>query len=108
MARSVPDNVRSDRGQKSSRGETLVRGEQASKPVAQPDPHEAAAIDYLSTWWRADASVDQAPVQALARRFREREAAAERRGAEAMREKLAEDMPNIAKLIRALPLPGDK
>jgi len=84
------------------------------EPVAQPDPHEAAA---LAQRW-LDAPVNprdffgdemRLSVRAL---LRERETAAERSGAEAMREKIAQEAGRwshiYASEVRALPLPGDK
>ena len=84
----------------------------SEEPRCQPDPHEEAAKSYVIEWWDSSVRNFDAAVQALAGRLREREAAAERRGAEAMQEKIAQEAGRwshiYASEVRALPLPGDK
>src|SRR3990172_5671189 len=90
------------------------------------DPHEAAAREWLE---QNVAHADPDQTQVLAALLREREAVAERRGAETMRERaaskvedhghrkgrirgshkhLAKAIRGLSLLDRALPLPGDK
>ena len=83
-----------------------------SKPVAQPD-----SKDFI--YGHMSDSHDKDTLEGIAANLahwihlllREREAAAERRGAEAMREKavnVTRHWPGDQAEIRALPLPGDK
>jgi len=92
----------------------------ALKPVAQPDPHEEAAREWLKDQGlNPDAAVGRdedgyiVRSNTLAALLREREAAAERRGAEGMRKeaayRISQQQPpgdfDGAAVIRAIPLP---